>query len=53
MKTPCKDCTKRTIGCHAECKEYLEFQKENERIKKNRKNGTINRSTMFRAKYYN
>lgn len=53
MKAPCKDCDRRTAECHAECREYKEFQKENEKIKKNRKNDIINRSAMFWAKYYN
>lgn len=26
MKGPCKNCEARTIGCHAECAKYLEFQ---------------------------
>ena len=47
MKVPCKNCAKRTVGCHAECREYREFQSENEKIKKNRKNDIINRSTTF------
>lgn len=25
---PCKDCTKRYIGCHAKCQEYLTFKKQ-------------------------
>lgn len=25
VKNPCKDCDKREIGCHSNCKEYLEF----------------------------
>lgn len=53
MKAPCKGCDRRTAECHANCKEYQEFQKENEEIKKNRKKDTISRSAMFRASYYN
>lgn len=52
MKVPCKNCDRRTVGCHAECREYLEYQKENERIKKNRSNDAINRSATFRASYF-
>lgn len=34
MKTPCKDCEKRYIGCHGRCEKYLEFKKANdERLK--------------------
>ena len=25
MNSPCKDCTKRTFGCHSECAEYNEY----------------------------
>ena len=52
MKVPCKNCDRRTVGCHAECMEYREYQKENERIKKNRSNDAINRSAIFRANYF-
>ena len=24
----CKDCTKRTLGCHSTCEDYLAFRKE-------------------------
>lgn len=53
MKVPCKSCARRTVGCNAECREYREFLKENEKIKKNRKNDAINHSTIFRANYHN
>ena len=53
MKAPCKNCARRTVECHAECREYREYQKENEKVKKNRKKDAISRSTMFRANYYN
>ena len=28
----CKGCTKRTIGCHATCPDYISFKKEREEI---------------------
>lgn len=28
MKTPCKDCTDRYIGCHGECELYLDYRAE-------------------------
>lgn len=28
MQCTCKDCKKREIGCHGNCKEYLAFQKK-------------------------
>ena len=33
----CKDCTKRYVGCHAECEEYKDFVTRNEKIKQQRK----------------
>lgn len=32
-KIACKNCKKRHIGCHADCKEYKEFKKDLEREK--------------------
>lgn len=26
MKPPCKDCSKRVLGCHATCKEYKAYK---------------------------
>lgn len=48
----CKNCEERTMGCHGKCEKYKEFQRENEKIKENRKNENIIRTTMFRPKYY-
>lgn len=34
MKTPCKDCEKRHVGCHGRCEKYQEYYKANqERLK--------------------
>lgn len=42
---PCKDCPNRKItddyNCHTDCKQYLEFMEENERIKKISTNNAI------------
>lgn len=33
MKTaPCKDCEERHLGCHSECKRYLEYLNEHKEI---------------------
>lgn len=33
MKTsPCKECSKRTLGCHATCEDYLQFRVERDKI---------------------
>ena len=31
--SPCKDCTKRKLGCHSSCEDYILANKERERIK--------------------
>lgn len=40
IKCPCKNCSRRVIGCHADCNEYKEWREEltdeNENIKKER-----------------
>ena len=33
---PCKDCTKRELGCHDRCDDYKLFKAELERVRKNR-----------------
>lgn len=30
MSAPCKDCTRRELGCHAKCPEYVENAAERE-----------------------
>ena len=32
MTAPCKDCERRTVGCHSSCPEYQEFRLERDRI---------------------
>ena len=26
-KSPCKDCTRRTVGCHSKCEDYISYSK--------------------------
>lgn len=33
IKSPCKDCTDRVIGCHATCEKYIEVIREHEERK--------------------
>lgn len=35
VNNPCKDCTKREIGCHDRCDDYKAFKDEMNRIKDN------------------
>ena len=32
MKVPCKDCGERTSDCHSNCKKYLRWSKERQKI---------------------
>lgn len=42
MNGPCKDCERRKMGCHGRCKEYQEFAKRLEEIRKKRSEETAN-----------
>lgn len=33
----CKDCTKRTVGCHASCPDYIQYRERLETIKKKKR----------------
>ena len=33
MKTGCKNCSDRTVGCHINCERYAEFVSANEAVK--------------------
>lgn len=33
VKAPCKDCTKRSIGCHDSCMEYKKYLQEFKKAK--------------------
>ena len=32
LKAPCKGCTQREIGCHANCEKYLDYKKKNSKV---------------------
>lgn len=36
MKSPCKDCRYRTVGCHTVCKNYADYRAEADKAKKAR-----------------
>lgn len=40
MKSPCKDCPDRVLGCHAECGRYLAYVEALEKIRRIR-NGIL------------
>lgn len=33
-KTPCLNCKDRKVGCHAECRKYIEYAENRERERK-------------------
>lgn len=33
IKSPCKDCEERVLGCHSNCKKYLKFKKDTQEEK--------------------
>ena len=37
MKTPCKNCELRTVGCHGKCVSYIMHQVKMDRLAKERK----------------
>lgn len=41
IKIPCKSCEKRSAGCHIDCIEYKEYQKENEKIREEKRKTAI------------
>lgn len=49
-KTPCKDCLKRHIGCHAICSDYLDFWRANEERKRKQYN-EIDKGNLIMKRY--
>lgn len=33
-ESPCKNCTKRKVNCHADCKEYLAYSQKADELRK-------------------
>lgn len=34
-KCPCRDCSERTVGCHATCENYKAWKEETDRVNEN------------------
>lgn len=47
---PCRDCTKREIGCHAKCSDYGEWKKENEALRRKRHKEIYNNFISYTGK---
>ena len=49
MNAPCKDCERRTLGCHSTCEEYKAYDAKNaERRDKNFEDGKLNQAQVER-----
>ena len=48
MKTPCKGCNRREIGCHAKCGDYAEFKVERAKLNERRKQAVEEQDTVIR-----
>lgn len=48
-RTQCKDCEKRTVGCHSTCEEYQEYNKKNEARRKKQRSDNDIAGVLIRA----
>ena len=39
MKPPCKDCPRRTVGCHSSCEDYQAYRQQQEAMYAQRAEG--------------
>ena len=42
---PCRDCASREVGCHAGCERYKAYAEQRERVRQNRQDFIIERTT--------
>ena len=42
---PCRDCASREVGCHAGCERYKAYAERRERVRQNRQDFIIERTT--------
>lgn len=42
---PCRDCVSREVGCHAGCERYKAYAERRERVRQNRHDFIIERTT--------
>ncbi len=47
---PCKDCTERKVGCHADCEAYKKCKKEHDEAKSQLRNDSITDSAIWNIK---
>lgn len=53
MKSPCKNCTKRAVGCHSNCESYISFRNGvnnvKERMRADKEYGRYKRDVVVNA----
>ena len=42
---PCRDCVSREVGCHAGCERYKAYAEQREKVRQNRQDFIIERTT--------
>lgn len=47
---PCKNCTDRKVGCHADCEAYKKCKKEHNEARKQLANESITESALWNVK---
>jgi len=55
MKNTCKDCSKRHVGCHSTCTDYLNAKREHDTDRDNRRKflyDAATNSSSYRAKKF-
>ena len=53
MKAPCKDCKKRTLGCHSKCRAYSCYQIDIRSVREKRKEEVMTRTYICDESYKN
>ena len=53
MLSPCKDCEKRHMNCHAQCKEYQAYNEENIKRREENRRDIESRSYRYDSRIKN
>ena len=48
LKSPCKDCQQRKVGCHSTCSDYIKYSIESDKQAEIRRKARI-KSNLYRA----
>lgn len=54
QEAPCKGCTKREVGCHSTCPDYISFKNENDKMNELKRNSDVLREykSESRTRYF-